>query len=744
LLLLLLIRPVFRSTNKRRQATLMWLRCCVILCAIMAMMRPTIVRTQTKPVATTLAVLVDASRSMQTIDVGERSRWAAAKALTEEISPALRALEETYSVKGFTFAKGIHEIAARDDDILFELPDSATGAETDIGAALDGIIRNQAGKRLGGILLISDGAQRSIAPRFDSGQLARQLARQGCPLYTVTLGKSRDRSDTRDIAIENFEDQYSVFAKNELVFRASVFSQGYVGQNIPVELEVTRPDGTTERIGPVTVTPTEDSESLDVRFAYTPPVAGQYELLLTATPQPGERITDNNSLGAFLQVLEGGLRVLYLCGNIGWQDHNFIRRSIDESHDIQLDFRWVDARRRRSWPINLRKLLRENDYDVFIFADVDAAAIGRTQSALIAKEIEEGKGFLMTGGAHSFGPGGYAETALADLLPIEMSRLERQEFSQRGDLTQRARKDVHLDGELTLKPTAVHFITRLSQGAGQGAIWNRLPPLHGANRFGKPKSTATVLLETSSHDPILVQGQYGLGRTLAFAGDSTYRWYRYGFQDEHKRFWRQVILWLARKDEDIKNDVWLRMDQRRHAAGSRVTFDLGVTDAEGSDIDEARFEVALVPPQGAPTKISVSKAKKSNKRAMWTGSTRPLVTPGTYTLRATAFRGNENLGSTEAPFIVLDQDIELADPTANPAQMEMLAEITADVGGKSLAAEQVEDLLAELRAKPIESTTEFESRWQLTDTAVDAWLLFLAIVGLLSFEWFLRKRWSMV
>ena len=350
--------------------------------------------------------------------------------MLDEISPALRALRETYNVQGFTFEQGITELATQEEEPLFALPESAAGGETDIGAALDGVIRNQAGKRLGGILLVSDGAQRSLAPKFDAGQLARQLARQGCPLYTVTLGKSRDRVDTRDIAIENFEDQYTVFAKNELVFRASVFSQGYVGQRIPVELEVTKPDGTTERVGPVTVTAKEDSESLDVRFSYTPPVPGQYELLLTATPQPGERITENNSLGAFLKVLEGGLRVLYLCGNIGWQEHNFIRRSIDESQDIQLDFRWVDARRRRSWPINLLKTLRDNDYDAFIFADVDAAAIGKTQCELIAKQVEEGKGILMTGGVHSFAAGGYAETELAKVLPVEMSRFDRQDFGQ--------------------------------------------------------------------------------------------------------------------------------------------------------------------------------------------------------------------------------------------------------------------------------------------------------------------------
>ena len=34
----------------------------------------------------------------------------------------------------------------------------------------------------------------------------------------------------------------------------------------------------------------------------------------------------------------------------------------------------------------------------------------------------------MLGGFHSFGPGRYCETPLADVLPVAMDRLERQSF----------------------------------------------------------------------------------------------------------------------------------------------------------------------------------------------------------------------------------------------------------------------------------------------------------------------------
>ena len=83
------------------------------------------------------------------------------------------------------------------------------------------------------------------------------------------------------------------------------------------------------------------------------------------------------------------------------------------------------------------------------------------------------------------------------------------------------------------------------------AAWARLPPLEGANRFTGVKPGATILAEADGkeHRPLLVSQEWGSGRVIAFAGDSTWRWVMRGFGSAHKRFWRQIVLWLARKDQ---------------------------------------------------------------------------------------------------------------------------------------------------------------------------------------------------
>ena len=88
--------------------------------------------------------------------------------------------------------------------------------------------------------------------------------------------------------------------------------------------------------------------------------------------------------------------------------------------------------------------------------------------------------------------------------------------------------------------------------ATRNAAWVALPPLDGANLIDRRelKPNAEVLAEADDvqQHPLLVAGQSGDGRVLAFAGDSTWHWQMQGFGDAHRRFWRQCVLWLAKKD----------------------------------------------------------------------------------------------------------------------------------------------------------------------------------------------------
>jgi len=226
---------------------------------------------------------------------------------------------------------------------------------------------------------------------------------------------------------------------------------------------------------------------------------------------------------------------------------------------------------------------------------------------------------------------------------------------------------------------------------------------------------------------------------LAFAGDSTWTWAMRGRQADHRRFWRQIALWLARREDLTQSDVWIELSQRRFPPGSRVTFAAGAKAATGEPIPGATLKATLLRPGGQqePLPLTVDGQR-------WTGAIPAVSAPGDYRIELSATADGKIVGKTHAEFMVFDQDIELANPAADHEQLTRLASLTQAHGGRTLAPEQLPDLIRQLDAERQQFQVEVQTRWQLAGAAGSAWLLFLALVTVLAVEWFLRKKWGLV
>jgi hypothetical protein len=213
----------------------------------------------------------------------------------------------------------------------------------------------------------------------------------------------------------------------------------------------------------------------------------------------------------------------------------------------------------------------------------------------------------------------------------------------------------------------------------------------------------------------------------------------YGHETEHKRFWRQSVLWLVRRDGLEQNEVWIKMDQRRFNPGARVTFTAGATAPGGDPISDAVLRAELISPDGTRKELRLSRDDE-----FWTAAIDAVETPGDYVVEITAEQEGKVIGMAKGEFLVFDRDIELSNPAADHEQLARLAAMTSEVGGRSLAPEQLPALLEELRDRPPEMDIEVQTKWQLGDRPRDAWMLLIALVGLLTIEWALRKHWGMV
>ncbi|MCL4195119.1 MAG: hypothetical protein KJZ87_25500, partial [Thermoguttaceae bacterium] len=280
---------------------------------------------------------------------------------------------------------------------------------------------------------------------------------------------------------------------------------------------------------------------------------------------------------------------------------------------------------------------------------------------------------------------------------------------------------------------AGHFAMMLAGNSQENqSAWAQLPALEGANRFHAIKPAGVVLAEAGPNRPLLVSQTYGAGRVLAFAGDSTWRWQMQGFEEAHKRFWRQIILWLARKDESLEGTVWIRLRQRRFSPGQRVEFTAGAQDAQNQPVKDADFTAEVVRPDGSTEPLPLVQGQEQ-----MAGSYLETLAPGDYTVRVTATRGQTALGTAKTRFLVSDQDLELDNATADATVLDNLAETT---GGKSMAPEELPGLIERLS----QQTEMLEIQTETKKTLWDTWPFFFTFVALLSVEWFLRKRWGLV
>jgi hypothetical protein len=265
----------------------------------------------------------------------------------------------------------------------------------------------------------------------------------------------------------------------------------------------------------------------------------------------------------------------------------------------------------------------------------------------------------------------------------------------------------------------------------------------------KPNAQVLAEADDALKHPLLVAGQSGDGRVLAFAGDSTWRWQMSGFGEAHRRFWRQCVLWLAKKDEHTEGRVWIKLAGRRVMRGTRVDFNVGADSPQGEPVASTQFEVSVQTPDGRNEPVRATRGAGSPRlpsdesrrdSATWAATFRGTSKPGDYRIVVKAKDGGAELGAAEARFLVPNQDLELDRPAAEPTLMAQLAEMTKPAGGAALAAEELPDLLKRLANKPPELKEEVIAKVTYWDT----WPFFLIFVGLLGGEWYLRKRWGLV
>ncbi|MFO0840982.1 MAG: hypothetical protein U0797_01105 [Gemmataceae bacterium] len=720
--------------TRRRLAAVITLRLLAFLLTLIAIARPSLGWSDEDRTTTQLFLLLDHSRSMTVQDErGKQSRWELLQKTLEQAQPALARLrdEQQVEVKVYRFADELHE-AALDD---LGPPD---GKRTDAGAALRALFDRRDGRvALRGVLLVGDGADNGGTPALAE---ATRWRGAGTALSTFACGNPGTTAKENDIAVTAISTSPSPFVpmKGKLTVKLAVDARGYENTRARVRLFL-EADG-------------EDREVLakDVPLPLT--TGNEVTLVTDAPAKPGEvkvkavvespepdHLPLNNTIETFVTVSKEGISVLLVDRSRAFEPQ-LICDALSADPRIRVTPVWV-----RGGRAPRLRLLDEQPFDVILLGDVTLAqlrSLDPDAPAKIRKQVERGAGLMVLGGYVNLGNGNWQGSELERLLPVDLDEREQ------------------IDKPVRMVPTEdglrrARYVLRLDDHPDLHRAWATLAKLDGMTVLKLPaKRTGLelVLAETEDRRPLLVTSPYGgkpgneagAARVLVFGGDTTYRWVR-GEEGQrlHERFWRQVVVWLARQ-EDAEGTLWVRPDVRRLPVRSELGFAVGLRGKGGGpDVRDGKFEVEVVGPDGTRSPVPLMRSP-TQTRGVFGGTKQPGVYRITVKGEGKDPSGGVVSGESSARVIVYDEDVEMARPAADP---EFLKKLAAAGGGEALRVEQLADYLNRLAEQPLEhgqARMELRPDWRTTSRSPFLVWFFVTFCVVVSLEWGLRRRWGMV
>jgi len=755
---LIFVLTFVRETGRisRQQSTVLWLlRLLMCLILVLVLLRPGITFTRQTTPRGTVAVVMDASASMQLPSGdGKATRWEMEREIWESLWNARASLGKEASLVPFLYDATLKPLGDGKEGVLgamaAKMPDRPEGFTTDIGGPLNQLMSMPLESPLSAVIWMGDGAQTHSPSGGDAQQIARRLAQIDVPLFVVGVGPRSDSETSQDLAVEGVPEQLDEYTKNQLNVRGLLRCRGVANRDLVVRLFLIEPGKADRELSVDRVRPTKSDQALPFLLPLVVEFEpGAYELAVRAEPISGEAVKENNEATVFLNVRGGGARILYIEGEPR-PEQNFIKRAISESKDMQMNFQLIPKPPQQKWPVDLSQRLSDGVYDCFVLGDLDYKAIDFAGAKAIADQVKKGAGLVTLGGYSAYGAGGWEESPLRDILPVDMKGQRRQGV----ELNSPIELQNHIPGPIQVVPVGASEILLIDTPEKNEAAWRQLVPLPAANRWAGVKKTpgTNLLAESQRKEPLIVSGLADQGRVVSVAFDTTYLWTRQGKSNEHKAFWRKILYWCLRR-EIVEEGMQMSMPQRRLLLAQPSEMILqwnGGSDAvempknmqlhlwkladRNSNAGEADKDLGEVQMQRRE-----SSAFGQSMRAQFAGSKEG----GRYEWRAKVSGSKGQILESKLPFLVIDQSAESMQPMPDWQLLGQMAKLNASAGGTLVAPEQSDEIVRQILDRRKQSTQTAVENRRLGDGTLDTWTAFLLLALVMICQWLLRKKWNL-
>jgi len=707
--------------SRAQHTTLVTLRAVVLGLLVLFLFRPVILGPPAADADLVVPVLVDTSKSMRIADAGGQPRIVRAKELLQnDLLPRLarQARPELFGVGDVLAPATVEGLAAE-------------AGGSDLAGALGTLRDRYRGRRTAGVLLLSDGGNTGETPPASGrGQLG--------PIFVVGLGSTDGPPDREVRALTTSDPRVG---QTSVDLHVSAVSRGFGRE--PFELRVMANASLLDRRR---VVPVAEGSPVEEVFTVSPDPASATVYTAEIGPETGDQVLENNKRSILVSPSGRKRRILAIAGAPGFE-HSFLLRALSLDPSLELDsvvrkgrtevgestfvaqaYGGRAATLTSGFPATREALYV---YDALIVANVEGDFFTRAQLSMVADFVSLRGGGLLVLGGRSFAQRGLIGTPLEEVLPLELN-------DRRGSLPplalSRDAEPPHNGVKLTLDGEG-HPVTRLGRSPEEARkVWAALPPLASTAMLGGPRPGALVLAVTTGPSggilPIVAVQRYGRGRSMVFAGEASWRWKMMlpATDRSYEFFWRQAVRWLS---TDAPDPVTVTVSEHP-APGEPLSIDVEVLDRTFLPVGDATITLSVGEPGGetAPAPIAVRPARDAGH---FSGSFTP-ARPGLYHATVTARRGGVAAGSADRWFHVGDVDREFVDPRLNEGFLRRLAR---DSGGQYAGTADAARLLESLA-----SATPRSPEPQRRDLWHGPWA-FISVMGLLSAEWILRRRWGL-
>jgi uncharacterized membrane protein len=677
-----------------------------------------------------LTVMIDSSQSMAfpastKAAPGEPAGQSRFDLVREKLSagddPLIERLSRDYDLRLLRFGASAEPIS----------PGSLAGLQpqdpgTRLIELLQSVARDSASQS--GIIVFTDGIANGERKGIEG------MAPLSVPVFAVGVGEAEGFTDVR---IAKLGAPDFAFRGREFKVDLTVQASGMKGKTVPLFFNRGKNLVTTRSVA-IDADPFEQT----ITLSFTPRELGTQGFSVNIPVQAGEQISQNNHKEFKVDVQRDKVRVLTLSGSPAW-NYRFLRMAMKQDPLIELvSFVFlrtptdsVDVPESQlsliPFPIDDIFLEELKNFDLIVLDDFSHRAyFNPVYLERVRDFVRDGGGLAMFGGPRAFDAGGYSESALREVLPVELDG--------KGNFQEHSAVRAALTGA-----GKAHPITRLlPDPKSNEEAWSKLPALTGINQVRAVRGE--MLLSAGAEGaaagaPLLAVGRFGKGRTLALMSDDAWRWNFIAVGNKetpqhHLKLMRQAVRWLVQ--EPSFEQVQLRPIPTARP-GEKVAIKLKVLKDDFTPTREASVQLRVFSAEGEPTLVSAAAEAEDGE---YGGEYTPTK-EGAYRVEADASLGGKALGKDRVSFSAAYSYGEADDGLP---RLDLLKQIAESSKGEYFPINDWNEQALEKIAARLESIAPSEIVEQRQTRLWSNLWPFAIILLLLSIEWWMRRKWGLI